>query len=123
MQATEVRSGVAPRRPIPQRHDPSPPSSLGGGCVPRRPAEQGSAPAPESVRPTQGQAGPGLSRQRWERGRSGFCASLTDWLAQDHSAPGRGSGSSRARRGAGTGHPVLDLLVSRLPWEHSVPAK
>lgn len=31
--------------------------------------------------------------------------------------------SPRARRRAGTGHRVLDLPVSRVPWEHTVPAK
>lgn len=31
--------------------------------------------------------------------------------------------SPRARRRAGTGHRVPDLPVSRVPWEHTVPAK
>ena len=106
-QVTGARSSDAPEAPsLKHRASPPlpPPAPSGAGC-PHRAAGQSSAPDRESGRPTQGQAGPGFSRQRWGRGRSGFGASLTDRLAQAHPAPRRGPGSQRARLGAGTGHP------------------
>lgn len=57
----------------------------------------------------------GVLRARWRRGVSDSCSSQTDWLARTHPARGHRSRSPRARSEAGTGHPVLDLLIPGFP--------
>lgn len=59
-----------------------------------------------------------LSSPRWVRWAGPL--RFPSWLRVQ--GPPR-SRSQRARRRGGTGHRVLDLPVSRVPWEHSVPAK
>lgn len=79
--------------------------------------------APRSPSPERwGWQGRGLRRQ-WGRGGRDSRASWTDRLARAHPVRGGGRRPPRTRREAETGHPVLDLPVSWLPWEHFVPAK
>lgn len=109
-------------------------SPLQGAAPPRLPPEAWTARpvapqsrsarlAPRSPSPQRwGWLGRGLRRQ-WERGGRDSCAPRTDRLARAHPVRGGGFRSPRPRREAETGHPVLDLPVSWLPWEHFVPAK